>query len=80
VRYDIFDAPFFQSAIPDAQIDGHVGRRTSFEVVVNNTEIHSKLKTMAFPNFDEVVKICQNVSQGGEATTVTKTQSNCVII
>ena len=48
-----------QNAVPSAQVTGFVGRRTSFEVNVNNEEIHSKLKTMAFPDFDEVVKIVQ---------------------
>jgi len=38
-------------------IDGKVGRRTSFEVKVNGVVIHSKLATMAFPDFQEVAKV-----------------------
>ena len=38
---------------------GFVGRRTSFEVKVNGTMVHSKLTTMAFPDFPEVVSIVQ---------------------
>ena len=70
----------FQAEIPSAQVDGHVGRRTSFEVKVNDTEIHSKLKTMAFPDFKEVIQICHEVSKGNAPTQVTKTQSSCVIL
>ena len=36
----------------------------------NTQEIHSKLKTMAFPDFDEVVTIVQETSKGAEPTTV----------
>ena len=71
---------YFQAEIPSAQVDGHVGRQTSFEVKVNDTEIHSKLKTMAFPDFKEVIQICHEVSKGNAPTQVTKTQSSCVIL
>ena len=70
----------FQAHVPDAQVNGFVGRSTSFEVKVNDEEIHSKLKTMAFPSFDEVVNIVQDVSQGGSPRSVVKTQSNCIIL
>ena len=36
-----------------------MGRRTSFEVKVNGKVVHSKLSTMAFPDFPEVVSIVQ---------------------
>jgi selT/selW/selH-like putative selenoprotein len=38
---------------------GFVGRRTSFEVKVNGKVIHSKLSTMAFPDFKEVAMIVE---------------------
>jgi len=68
------------SAVPDALVDGFVGRSTSFEVKVNDFEVHSKLKTMAFPKFDEVVSIVQDVQEGQEPTRVTKTESTCQIL
>ena len=37
---------------------------------VNTQEIHSKLKTMAFPDFEEVVRIVQETSKGAEPTPV----------
>ena len=33
-------------------------------------EIHSKLKTMAFPDFEEVVRIVQETSKGAQPTPV----------
>ena len=59
--------------VPTAKVSGTVGRRIAFEIKVNDTVIHSKLKTMAFPDFKEVIEICQEVSKGGAATQVTKT-------
>ena len=55
------------------QVKGQVGRKKSFEILVNNQEIHSKLKTMSFPNFEEVVSIIKTVSEGGDPSTVLKT-------
>ena len=55
------------------QVKGQVGRKKSFEILVNNQEIHSKLKTMSFPNFEEVVSIIKTVSEGGDPSTVQKT-------
>ena len=49
-----------------------MGRRSSFEVKVNGEEIHSKLKTMGFPDFQEVVEICQETLKGSPPTTVKK--------
>eukprot|EP00094_Tigriopus_californicus_P012636 TCALIF_12215-PA protein Name:"Protein of unknown function" AED:0.07 eAED:0.07 QI:0/0/0/0.5/1/1/2/0/85 len=67
--------------IPGAQVEGSVGRRSSFEVVINNIEVHSKLKTMAFPDFDEVVRIAQEVSKGSEPQQVAKMQSSsCTVM
>ena len=63
--------------IPEAQVSGIVGRMTSFEVKVNDTVIHSKLSTMAFPDFEEVCNIVSDTAtKGVEPTQVSKTQSN----
>ena len=43
-------------------------------------QIHSKLKTMSFPDFAEVVEICVKANDGAEPETVTKTQWNCNIL
>ena len=63
-----------QAAVPNAQISGKTGRSTSFEVNVNSTEIYSRLKTGAFPDFGEIVKVVQEVAKGGEPKAVLTTQ------
>ena len=70
-------AALIKQKIPEAQVSGNVGRTTSFEVKVNGTLIHSKLKTMAFPDFEEVCTIVhQTASTGTEPSEVTKTHSD----
>ena len=59
---------FFQ--VPGAVVTGRVGRRTSFEVKVNNVLVHSKLETSNFPDFDEVVSIVEEASKGEEPQKV----------
>ena len=73
-------ASHIKAAVPGAQVTGFVGRRTSFEVKLNGEMIHSKLKSMAFPDFDEVAKICLETSKGSAPTPVQKTQSQCAIL
>ena len=69
-------AALIKQKVPEALISGTVGRTTSFEVKVNDTVIHSKLSTKAFPDFDEVVAIIQETAtKGTEPSKVTKTQS-----
>jgi selenoprotein W-related protein len=65
-------ANVIKAAIPDAQVTGFVGRNTSCEVKVNGEEIHSKLKTMGFPDFEEVVQICNETVKGSPPTQVQK--------
>jgi len=60
------------AAAPDAEVVGKVGRRTSFEVTVNSTVIHSKLATMSFPDIEETVSIVKGVEEGKEPEKVTK--------
>jgi len=69
-------------AVPTAEVEDKVGRRTSFEVTVNGTVIHSKLATMSFPDVQETVSIVQEVEKGGEPKTVAKMQEGggCTIL
>lgn len=70
-----------RAAIPDAKVSGKVGRRSSFEIKVNGFEIHSKLKTMAWPDPTDVLDIVQDVADGQEPRVVKKhlSGSSCVI-
>jgi hypothetical protein len=49
-------------------------------VTVNDTVIHSKLKTMKFPDFEEVVDIVKKTVGGETPGLVTKHQSMCTIL
>ena len=51
-------------------ISAKEGRRTSFEVTVNDTVIHSKLSTMNFPDVAETVAIVKNVDGGAAPSQV----------
>ena len=61
--------------VPQAKVSGSVGRRTAFEVKVNDSVIHSKLSEGSFPDFDEVTQIVIATASGSEPTKVTKMQS-----
>lgn len=54
----------------------------SFEVKVNDTLIHSKLSTMAFPDFEDVSKIAAEVAAGHDVRTKCKQQpiTNCIVM
>jgi len=69
-----------QQAVPEAEVSGFVGRRSCFEVTVNDHLIHSKLKTMRFPDFDEVVEIVKGAMEGEAPGEVKKHQSLCTIL
>ncbi|ELU16895.1 hypothetical protein CAPTEDRAFT_153402, partial [Capitella teleta] len=38
-----------RAAVSNADVDGKPGRRSSFEVTINNVLIYSKIKTDTFP-------------------------------
>lgn len=40
--------------VPEASVNGEVGRRSSFEVTINNKLVYSKLQNGAFPKFESV--------------------------
>lgn len=40
--------------VPGAIVDGRVGRRSSFEVTINNKQVFSKLAQGGFPEFEKV--------------------------
>jgi len=59
-------------AVPNAEVEAKVGRRSSFEVTVNDTVIHTKLATMSFPDVEETVSIVKKVEEGQEPEKVSK--------
>lgn len=49
-------------------------KQASFEVSIDGTLIHSKIKTMSFPDFDEVADIVSSVDSGEAVRQVSKTE------
>ncbi|XP_059486022.1 migration and invasion enhancer 1 [Neocloeon triangulifer] len=67
--------------MPWAELSGKEGRRGSFEVTINETLVHSKLQTLAFPDYDDVVEAAKEAEQGKPVRTKLKQQviTNCSI-
>ena len=65
-------AKLTQIVINNSSNLGKVGRRSSFEVTVNGTVIHTKLATMNFPDVAETVEIVKGVDEGKQPATVSK--------
>lgn len=52
----------------------------SFEIVVNDRLIYSKLQTMALPEYEEVVNVVSDVSKGEQPREIKRQQPiNCII-
>jgi len=51
------------TAVPDAQVSGVVGRKTSFEITLNGNLIYSKLKADKFPDNDEIVAMVKKEAE-----------------
>ena len=59
---------------------GSAGRRTSFEVKLNDKLIFSKLSNGSFPKFESIVEECVKAFKGDEPSVVTEVQqSSCII-
>ncbi|CAB3373077.1 Hypothetical predicted protein [Cloeon dipterum] len=67
--------------IPDVELSGREGRRGSFEVTLNDTLVHSKLQTLAFPDYDDVVLAAKEADEGKPPRTKLKQQTitSCII-
>ena len=73
-------ARLIAKTVPQADITGFIGRKSSFEVKVDRKIIYSKLKTKAYPDFKAVVGLVKGVEEGVELGMITKTQSSCTIL
>jgi len=69
-----------RNSIPHADVSGFVGRRSSFEVNINDKVAFSKLERGGYPDFNEIVQMVQRSERGQELGTVQKTQSACTIL
>ncbi|XP_028025933.1 migration and invasion enhancer 1 [Bombyx mandarina] len=73
-------AQIIRNDTPSALVLCKRGRQGSFEVVVNDKLIYSKLKTMALPDYGEVAQVVHDVSKGQEPREIKGEQPiNCAI-
>lgn len=61
---------FLAENCPDAQVECKTGRRGSFEVTINDVLVHSKLQTIAFPEFQDVAENVKSAKEGKELIPV----------
>lgn len=61
---------FLNKTVPDVQVSCATGRRGSFEVKINDILVHSKLKTIAFPDHDDVALNVKNFIDGKDVKIV----------
>jgi len=52
----------------------------SFEVLIDEVNVFSKLKEGLFPDFDETASVVESVQNGNKPTMVTNTQSSSCTI
>lgn len=65
---------------PEATVECKTGRRGSFEVLVNDTLVHSKLQQLAFPDYKDVARNAQNAMDGKPVDKVKEQPiTDCVI-
>ena len=75
-----------EMAVPDVEVVCRLGRRTSFEVVVNGSLIHSKLTvgyqitSNGLPDYEQTIEIIKSVAAGNEPEKVTKMKHSCNIM
>jgi len=60
------------ASLPSADVTGSKGRKTSFEVTINDKLVYSKLDKNGFPEFKDVVKACVDISEGKEVSEIKK--------
>ncbi|XP_018404489.1 PREDICTED: migration and invasion enhancer 1 [Cyphomyrmex costatus] len=69
-----------KKSVPNATISGTVGRQASFEVQVNDELVHSKLQTLAFPDFGEVADMIKDVSAGKPVKKIVHQTEDCILL
>ncbi|CAG9822028.1 unnamed protein product [Phaedon cochleariae] len=73
-------AKYIEKKHPSVEVNGREGRRGSFEVSVNGEIVHSKLSTLAYPDYDDLQKIISEAQDGKPARTCKQQPiTSCVI-
>ncbi|XP_044752005.1 migration and invasion enhancer 1 [Coccinella septempunctata] len=69
-----------KAGCPNVEVTGHEGRRGSFEIKMNDTLIHSRLASLATPDYEDFCRICRNISVGNPIPSSCKTKNDCQIL
>uniref|UniRef100_A0A8D3AKZ2 Migration and invasion enhancer 1 n=1 Tax=Scophthalmus maximus TaxID=52904 RepID=A0A8D3AKZ2_SCOMX len=73
-------AQVVKGEFPDADVSGFMGRRGSFEIVIDGQLVFSKLETSGFPYEDDIMAAVQNAHDGKPVQKITKSRPPCVIM
>jgi selenoprotein W-related protein len=68
-----------QRAMPGVKVYGAFGRRSSFEITINDQIVFSKLQQGAFPNNTQLLEAIKHFSQTGEIIPVQPRSGGCII-
>ncbi|XP_066150620.1 migration and invasion enhancer 1 isoform X1 [Euwallacea fornicatus] len=65
----------------DIEVVGREGRRGSFEVKINDSLVHSKLQTLAYPDYADLANLIGDAKLGKEVKGPCKQQpiTSCVV-
>ncbi|XP_023243902.1 uncharacterized protein LOC111641882 [Centruroides sculpturatus] len=68
------------AVVPEAVVEGVCGRRSSYEVTINEKLVFSKLERNQFPDMDEIVNNVIKASKNEEVDTIQQTEQWCTIL
>jgi len=60
------------ASVPSAEVNGEKGRKKSFEITVNGKIVYSKIDIGSFPDYNDAVQACVEVSEGKEGHQIKK--------
>jgi len=67
-------------SVPDAEVDGKVGRNSSFEVTINDNLVWSKLEKGRFPEWDSAVKAVEAAARERHMEMIQPGDRGCTIL
>lgn len=74
-------AKIIKQIVPEADVNCIRGRQGSFEVKINGTLVHSKIKSLAFPEYKDVAENVKNAREGRPLKQVSHQPiTDCVIM
>jgi len=69
-----------QFTASEVVMTGQVGRRSSYEVKINDELVFSKLKLEGFPSHEDVIESIKAAMKGDSRLITEATKSSCTIL